>query len=82
MMSCTRRPAQVVVRVPSILLEPGFDDFVQDLAMYGRSHDKSVTIAARGFINLVASRMLMIPLPYPGPRFPTGPKPAANAAAS
>jgi protein SDA1 len=44
---------EIISRVPAVLREPGMDDFVQDLAMYGRKAHKSVMIAAHGIINLV-----------------------------
>lgn len=44
---------EVIARVPSVLREPGMDDFVQDLAMYGKKNHKSVMVAAHGIINIV-----------------------------
>eukprot|EP01038_Epipyxis_sp_PR26KG_P010899 gene10899-14630_t len=44
---------EIIVRVPAVLREPGMDDFIQDLAMYGRKTHKSVMIAAHALINLV-----------------------------
>jgi len=44
----------IVVRVPAILSEEGdMEAFVQDMAGYAKSRDKSIVIAARGFINVV-----------------------------
>lgn len=44
---------EILSRVPSVLREPGMDDFVQDLALYGRKTHKSVMVAAHGIVNLV-----------------------------
>jgi protein SDA1 len=44
---------EIFSRVPSLLREPGMDDFVADLAQYGRKTHKSVMIAAHSLINLV-----------------------------
>jgi protein SDA1 len=44
---------EIIVRAPSLLREPGMDDFVQDLVMYGKKAHKSVMIAAHGMVNLV-----------------------------
>eukprot|EP00602_Paraphysomonas_sp_CaronLab_P005014 CAMPEP_0185031074 /NCGR_PEP_ID=MMETSP1103-20130426/18334_1 /TAXON_ID=36769 /ORGANISM="Paraphysomonas bandaiensis, Strain Caron Lab Isolate" /LENGTH=514 /DNA_ID=CAMNT_0027566453 /DNA_START=783 /DNA_END=2327 /DNA_ORIENTATION=- len=44
---------EIINRIPAILREPGMDDFIQDLAQYGKKTHKSVMIAAHGVINLV-----------------------------
>jgi protein SDA1 len=44
---------EILARVPSVLHEPGMDDFVQDLALYSRKTHKSVMTAAHGLVNLV-----------------------------
>lgn len=44
---------EIIVRAPALLREPDMDDFVQDLAMYGKKTHKSVMIAAHGIVNLV-----------------------------
>jgi protein SDA1 len=44
---------EIINRVPSVLKEPGMDDFIQDLAQYGRKTHKSVMVAAHGVVNLV-----------------------------
>lgn len=44
---------EIFARVPAILREPGMDDFVEDLAQYGRKTHKSVMMAAHSVINLV-----------------------------
>lgn len=44
---------EIIRRVPAILKEDGMDDFIQDLAMYGKKTHKSVMIAAHGLINLI-----------------------------
>jgi protein SDA1 len=44
---------EIFLRAPALLREEGMEDFVQDLAMYGRKTHKSVMIAAHGIVNLV-----------------------------
>lgn len=44
---------EIIQRVPAILREPNMDDFMADLAQYGKKTHKSVMIAAHGVINLV-----------------------------
>ncbi len=44
---------EVFQRVPALLREEGMDDFIQDIAMYGKKTHKSVMIAAHSIINFV-----------------------------
>lgn len=44
---------EIIVRVPSLLREDDMSDLIQDLSMYSKKMHKSVTVSARGFINLV-----------------------------
>lgn len=44
---------EIFVRVPALLKEPGMDDFIQDLVLYGKKSHKSVMIAAHSVLNLV-----------------------------
>jgi protein SDA1 len=44
---------EIFARVPTILREPGMDDFIEDLAQYGKKTHKSVMMAAHSVINLV-----------------------------
>ena len=44
---------EILSRVPALLLEEDMEDFIQDIALYGKKSHKSVTIAAHGVINLV-----------------------------
>jgi protein SDA1 len=44
---------EIILRAPSLLLEPGMEELIQDLSMYSKKMHKSVTVAARGFINTV-----------------------------
>eukprot|EP01041_Mallomonas_annulata_P006471 gene6471-13069_t len=44
---------EIFTRSPALLLEAEMEDFVQDLAMYGRKTHKSVMTAAHSFINTV-----------------------------
>jgi protein SDA1 len=44
---------EIIQRLPSILREPGMDDFVQDLALYSKKTQKCVSIAARSLLNLI-----------------------------
>jgi protein SDA1 len=44
---------EVLVRVPALLKEPGMEDFIQDLVLYGKKTHKSVMIAAHSVQNLV-----------------------------
>jgi protein SDA1 len=46
---------EIIQRVPAILREPNMDDFMADLAQYGKKTHKSVMIAAHSVINLVRS---------------------------
>lgn len=50
---------EILVRVPSILLEDDMSDFIQDIAMYGKKTHKSVMIAAHGVINFVRYSQLL-----------------------
>ena len=44
---------EIMARVPSILLEDGMEDLVQDLSMYGKKNHKSVMVAAHAILNFV-----------------------------
>jgi protein SDA1 len=44
---------EVFIRVPALLREPGMDDFIQDLAQYGKKMHKSVMIAAHSLVNFI-----------------------------
>ena len=44
---------EILARVPSILLESGMADLVQDLSMYGKKQHKSVMVAAHSILNFV-----------------------------
>ena len=44
---------QMCSRHPAVLREDGMEDFVQDICMYQKSRDRSVTMAARSFTNMV-----------------------------
>jgi protein SDA1 len=44
---------EVFSRVPSLLLEPDMDDFVQDLALYSHKNKKCVVASARSLVNLI-----------------------------
>ncbi len=44
---------EILARVPSILLEEGMEDLVQDLSMYGKKQHKSVMVAAHAILNFV-----------------------------
>jgi protein SDA1 len=46
---------EIFSRVPSLLREPDMEDFVADLAQYGKKTHKSVMVAAHGIVNLVRS---------------------------
>lgn len=44
---------EILIRVPSLLLEDDMKDFIQDIVLYGKKSHKSVMIAAHGVLNLV-----------------------------
>jgi protein SDA1 len=55
---------EIIQRVPSILREPNMDDFMSDLAQYGRKSHKSVMIAAHSVVNLVRYTSINTMLKY------------------
>ena len=44
---------EIFSRIPSLLLLESMEDFVQDIALYGKKTHKSVMMAAHSMINLV-----------------------------
>jgi protein SDA1 len=51
---------EIMIRIPSILLEEDIKDFIQDLTLYTHKHKKCVISAARSLINFIREHHPML----------------------